>query len=107
MKVGTSTTYYLQGIGQSESTDKVLGTLLTNLISENRIDWDEHLSIVLFSYRIAYKITRYIISINAWITSSSAHRIHHSLQQQGAILRSKYHRKQQRKMFSKSRCCEP
>jgi hypothetical protein len=30
-----------------------------------------------------------------------------SLQQQGAILRSKYHRKQQRKMFSKSRCCEP
>jgi hypothetical protein len=25
----------------------------------------------------------------------------------GAILRSKYHRKQQRKMFLKSRCCEP
>jgi hypothetical protein len=30
-----------------------------------------------------------------------------SLQQHGAILRSKYHRKQQRKMFPKSRCCEP
>ncbi len=30
---------------------------MTNLISENRIDWDEHLSIMLFSYRIAYKIT--------------------------------------------------
>jgi hypothetical protein len=30
-----------------------------------------------------------------------------SLQQHGAILRSKYHRKQQRKMFLKSRCCEP
>jgi hypothetical protein len=30
-----------------------------------------------------------------------------TLQQQGAILRSKYHRKQQRKMFPKSRCCEP
>jgi hypothetical protein len=30
-----------------------------------------------------------------------------SLQQRGAILRSKYHHKQQRKMFAKSRCCEP
>jgi hypothetical protein len=30
-----------------------------------------------------------------------------SLQQHGAILRSKYHRKQQRKMFPKSRCYEP
>jgi hypothetical protein len=34
--------------------------LLTKLISENKIDWDEHLSIVLFSYKIVYKIaTRY------------------------------------------------
>ncbi len=30
-----------------------------------------------------------------------------SLQQHGAILRSKYHRKQQRKKFPKARCCEP
>jgi hypothetical protein len=30
-----------------------------------------------------------------------------TLQQQGAILRSKYHRKQQRKKFPKARCCEP
>jgi hypothetical protein len=30
-----------------------------------------------------------------------------SLQQQGAILRSKYHRKQQIKKFPKARCCEP
>ncbi len=34
---------------------------MTKLVSENRIDWDEHISIMLFSYRIAYKITtRYI-----------------------------------------------
>jgi hypothetical protein len=31
----------------------------------------------------------------------------HALQQQGAILRSEYHRKQQRKKFPKARCCEP
>jgi hypothetical protein len=30
-----------------------------------------------------------------------------TLQQQGAILRSKYHRKQQKKMFPKSLYCEP
>jgi len=30
---------------------------LTKLVSENKIDWDEHLSMVLFSYKIAYKIT--------------------------------------------------
>jgi len=30
---------------------------LTKLVSDNRINWDEHLSILLFSYIIAYKIT--------------------------------------------------
>ncbi len=30
-----------------------------------------------------------------------------TLQQQGAILQSEYHRKQQRKKFPKARCCEP
>ncbi len=56
----SSTTYYLQGNGQAKSTNKVLGTLLTKLVNENRINWDEHLSIMLFSYRIAYKVaTRY------------------------------------------------
>jgi hypothetical protein len=30
---------------------------LTKLISENKIDWDEHLSIVLFSYKTTYNIT--------------------------------------------------
>jgi hypothetical protein len=42
---------------QAKSINKVLGTLLTKLVSENRIDWDEHLSTMLFSYRTAYKVT--------------------------------------------------
>jgi len=30
--------------------------MLTKLVSENKTNWDEHLSIVLFSYIILYKI---------------------------------------------------
>ncbi len=30
---------------------------MTKLISENKIYWDENLFIMLFSYKIAYKIT--------------------------------------------------
>jgi hypothetical protein len=29
---------------------------LTKLVSENRIDWDEHLSTMLFSYSTTYKV---------------------------------------------------
>jgi hypothetical protein len=65
-----STTYYPQGNGQVESINKVFGTPLTKLVSENIIDW-EHLSMVLFSYR-----TTYTISINLWITSIDSHKIH-------------------------------
>jgi hypothetical protein len=53
MKHVSSTTYYPQGNGQAKSTNKVLETLLTKLVSENRIDWDEHMFIMLFSYKIA------------------------------------------------------
>ncbi len=35
----------------------MLGTLLTKLVSENKMDWDEHLPTILFSYRIIYKVT--------------------------------------------------
>jgi hypothetical protein len=60
MKNVNFTTYYPQGNGQVKSTNKVLRTLLTKLVSENIIDWDEHLLIVLFSYKITYKVaTRY------------------------------------------------
>ncbi len=52
----SSTTYQPQGNGQVESINKVSRTLLTKLVNENRNEWDEHLSTVLFSYRTAYKI---------------------------------------------------
>jgi hypothetical protein len=38
MKHVNSTTYYPQGNGQAKSSNKVFGTLLTKLVSENRID---------------------------------------------------------------------
>ncbi len=36
LKYMNSTTYYPQGNGQVESTNKVFGTLLTKLVSENK-----------------------------------------------------------------------
>jgi hypothetical protein len=48
--------YYPQTNGHSEFINKVFGTLLTKLVNENRNHWDEHLSTILFSYRIAYKV---------------------------------------------------
>jgi len=33
-----------------------LGTLLIKVVNENKTDWDEHLPIVLFSYRTTYKV---------------------------------------------------
>jgi hypothetical protein len=59
MKHVSSTTYYPQGNGQVESINKVLGTLLTKLISGNRTDCDEHLSIVFFSYKVTTLHTPY------------------------------------------------
>jgi hypothetical protein len=61
LKHMSSTTYYLQRNGQVESTNKVLGTLLTKLISENKTNWDEHLSTMLFSYKIVYKVATWYI----------------------------------------------
>jgi hypothetical protein len=52
----SSTTYYLQRNGQAKYTNKVLGTLLTKLVGENKTYWDEHLSTMLFSYTTTYKI---------------------------------------------------
>jgi hypothetical protein len=60
MKHVNSTTYYPQGNGQAKFINKVLKTPLIKLVSENKTNCDEHLFIMLFSYRIAYKIaTRY------------------------------------------------
>jgi hypothetical protein len=59
LKHVSSTTYYPEGNKKAKSTNKVLGTFLTKLVSENITYWDDHLSIVLFSYKIACKVTRY------------------------------------------------
>ncbi len=67
----SSTTYYIYGNGQVVSTNKVFGTFLTKLVTENKINCDEYMLIVLFSYIIAYKV-----SIIVWITSIDAHRVH-------------------------------
>jgi hypothetical protein len=53
----TSTTYYLQGNGQVKFTNKVIGSLLTKLVNENWIDWDEHVHMVLYAYHILVKVT--------------------------------------------------
>ena len=52
----TSTTYYPQGNGQAESTNKVIVTMLQKLVNDNRTNWDIQLYTVLFSYRTAYKV---------------------------------------------------
>jgi hypothetical protein len=41
---------------KAESTNKIFGTLLTKLVNENRNDWDEHLSTILFSSRTIFKV---------------------------------------------------
>ena len=56
MRHTTSTTYYPQGNGQAESTNKVIVTMLQKLVNDNRTDWDIQLYTVLFSYRTAYKV---------------------------------------------------
>jgi hypothetical protein len=57
MKHVSFTTHYYQGNGQAEFTNKVFGTPLTKLVNENRTNWDEHMSTMLFSYKTAYKVT--------------------------------------------------
>jgi hypothetical protein len=53
----TLTTYYPQGNGQVESTNKVIGLMFIKLVNENRTDWDEHLHMVLHAYHITFKVT--------------------------------------------------
>jgi hypothetical protein len=45
-----STTYYPQGNGQAEATNKVIGLLLTKLVNKKRSDWDEQFHMVLYVY---------------------------------------------------------
>jgi hypothetical protein len=61
MKHVKSTTYYQQGNGQAKSTKKFIAKFVTKFVSENKVDWDELLPTMLFSYKIVYKVvTRYI-----------------------------------------------
>jgi hypothetical protein len=52
----SSTIYCPQGIGQAYSTNKVISKLLTKLVDEKKINWDEHLSTIAFSYATTYKV---------------------------------------------------
>jgi hypothetical protein len=56
LKHASYATYYPQRNGQAKSKNKVIGILLTKLVNEKRRNWDEHLSTILFSYNIAYKV---------------------------------------------------
>jgi hypothetical protein len=51
-----SSIYYPERNGHVESTNKVFGTLLTKLVNENQNSSNEHLSTILFSYKIAFKV---------------------------------------------------
>jgi hypothetical protein len=52
----SSMTYYPQGYGQVEYTNKVIGLLLTKLINKNRTNWNKHFHTVLFAYRTTFKV---------------------------------------------------
>ncbi|MCO5609014.1 hypothetical protein L7F22_063234 [Adiantum nelumboides] len=50
-----SAPYHPQANGQAESTNKILVTVLTKIVSESRADWDQKLYSALWAYRVAYK----------------------------------------------------
>ncbi|MCO5564622.1 hypothetical protein L7F22_018287 [Adiantum nelumboides] len=49
-----SAPYHPQANGQAESTNKILVTVLTKIVSESRADWDQKLHSALWAYRVAY-----------------------------------------------------
>jgi hypothetical protein len=70
------TTYNPHGNSQAKSTNKVIGLLLTKLVNEDRIDWDEHLHNVLFAY--IYNSFQgghksYSFSVGVWIACSNTY----------------------------------
>jgi hypothetical protein len=40
-----------------ESTNKVIGTMITKLVNKKINDWDEHLGTLLFIYYTTYKVS--------------------------------------------------
>ena len=52
-----STPYYPRANGQVEVTNRILGTILTKTVADNRRDWDERLFEALWAYRTTFKVT--------------------------------------------------
>ncbi|MCO5578912.1 hypothetical protein L7F22_032761 [Adiantum nelumboides] len=50
-----SALYYPQANGQAESTNKILVTILTKVVSESRADWDQKMHSDLWAYKVAHK----------------------------------------------------
>ena len=50
-----SAPYYPQANGQAESTNKILGAMLTKIVSDKKSDWELKLHAALWAYRVAYK----------------------------------------------------
>jgi hypothetical protein len=65
-------------MGKHNQLTSSLSISFTKLISDNKVDWDEHLPTMFFSYIITYKSSYkvYSISIGIWITSFYAHIIY-------------------------------
>lgn len=70
-----STSYYLQGNGQVELTNKVLKAVFTKIINVNQIDWNIKLHLVLWAYCIAFKVTakHTPFFLNLWHKSTFAY----------------------------------
>ena len=47
--------YHPQANGQAKSTNKILGVVLTKIISDKRFDWELKLHAALWAYRVAYE----------------------------------------------------
>ena len=50
-----SAPYHPQPNGQAKSTNKILGAVLTKIVSDKRFDWELKLHAALWAYRVAYK----------------------------------------------------
>ncbi|XP_010264133.1 PREDICTED: uncharacterized protein LOC104602220 [Nelumbo nucifera] len=50
-----STTYYAQGNGQAEVTNKTLLRMLSKTVADNQKDWTDKLSETLWAYRTSIK----------------------------------------------------
>ena len=49
------TPYHPQANGQAENTNKILGAVLTKIVSDKKSDWELKLHAALWAYRVAYK----------------------------------------------------